>query len=813
MAVRALDGYFAPPAGRADGRPQRPWWSSWEEWLTFTLLIFLMVPVVGSLQSADWVEEMPSLVAAALYGLVFGWLVAKSPLPGWAGAVFGLLAGAGVTLFLVLRSLLLVDITGADGWRQRWSEFWLRLQDWWHALVTKDFSADPLPFVVLLVFAVFAVAYVTVWAAARWKNPWAAVLPGGFVLLTNISYLPGQPSFAVVFFVIASVLLVTRLQYTRAAERWGHQRVQPPDFMSVEVLLVGSAVAGVLVFVAWTVPTANNWSPVARAWGAVVSPIAERLEGSGGVFVGVASKKSVPVHMLGTTLPIQGPVTLDGTAIFRVEAAEAVTLRGAVYDEYTGAGWKLSQAAAKPMDLTIEQAEQGTEGSRALVRRPVKVKIAVVGEGGPQRRLLAPGDPLAADQPGRILGAPGGQPAAIMPDRDSRPGREYTAVGAVSAAAINTLQDAGTAYPEDIFRIYTQLPAGTPPMVAELTKQVAGNVATPYEAVRRVETYLRTTYTFTLNPDRPAPRRDAVAFFLFDERAGYFDHFASAMAVMLRSVGIPTRLAAGFVLDPADFDSTGKVYVVSEQRAWAWPEVYFPNLGWVEFNPTPSRGVVVRPGDDSAALAAAGQGDASELDALLFEGLDPGELALLDGPTDPITITGAGRRLFARILASLLVISTAGLVAMLVGRWWWWRPFRGLPAPLARWSKVMRLAELAGIAPDPACTPAEAAEGLIPGVGEPAALRALARAYTNQRYARATTAEAEEDATAADRDYRAVSAVLRKRIARRVLRLWHTPERPRSAAPVSGTRARRAGVRSAPGAGGRARSAGRGARG
>lgn len=812
MAVRPLDDYFAPP-GRADEDTKGPWWLSWEEWLTFTLLVFLMVPVVGSLQTADWVDEMPSLVATSLCGLILGWVIAKSPLPGWAGATLGLLSGAVTTLLLVLRTLLLAGTGKEDGWGARWSEFWLRLEDWWSALLAKDFSADPLPFVVLLVFSVFIVAYVTVWSTARWKNPWTAVLPGGFVLLTNISYLPGQPSFAVVVFVVASVLLVTRLQYTRAVERWGHQRVRPPEFMSVEVLVVASIVAGVLVLAAWTVPTANNWSPVAHAWGTIISPIADRLEGSGGVFVGISAKKAVPVHTLGPTLPLQGPVTLDGNPIFLVTAPEVMTLRGAVYDQYTGAGWKLSRVSAKPLDLTIEQAEQGTEASRALVRRPVKMKVAVVGEGGPQRRLLAPGDPLATDQAGRILGAPGAQAAAIAPDKDAKPGGEYTTVGTVSAAAVNSLQDAGTAYPDEIFRIYTQLPPGTPPEIAALTQQVIGTVATPYEAVRRVESYLRVTYTYTLQPARPAPRRDAVAFFLFDEKAGYFDHFASAMAVMLRSIGIPTRLAAGFVLDSADFDSTDKVYSVSEQLAWTWPEIYFPNLGWVEFNPTPSRGVVARPGDDTAAVAAATESaDDSDLDALLFDGLDEGEIP--NGSSGSITVTGNGRRLFARIIASLLVISTVGLVVMLAARWWWERPFRGLPAPLARWSKVMRLAELAGIAPDPAYTPVEAAESLIPGVDEPAALRALALSYTNQRYARETAAEAEDQAAEAERHYRAVSAVMRKRIGKRVLRLWQVPERPRLVPLAGAARAQRAGIRSMPGAGGaRPRSTGRGARG
>ncbi|MSQ29043.1 MAG: transglutaminase domain-containing protein [Dehalococcoidia bacterium] len=807
MAIQVLDNYVGHSAPAGELQPQH-WWLSWEEWLTFTLLLFLMVPVVGSLQTADWVDEIPSLVTAALCGLIAGWVIAKSSLPGWVGAILGFLVGMATTLVLVLRTILLFNTTGEDGWTQRWSEFWLRFEEWWNALFNKDFSADPLPFVVFVVFVVFAVAYVTVWSTARWKNPWAAVLPGGFVLLTNISYLPGQPSFAVVFFVVASVLLVTRLQYTRAAERWGHQRVDPPDFMSVQVLIVASIVAGVLVSVAWTVPTANNWGPVARAWDAIISPIADHFEGSGGVFIGISSKKSTPVHALGPTLPLQGPVTLDGTTIFRVDTAEPSLLRGAVYDEYTGTGWKLSQAAAKPLDLTIEQAEQGTDSTRASMRRPLKTKISVVGEGGPLRRLLTPGDPLAANQPGRILGAPGAQLAVIAPDRDSKPGTGYTTVGAISAAAVNTLQDAGTKYPDDIFRTYTQLPPTMPPEVAELTKQIVGNDSTPFEATRRVENYLRRTYTFTLEPRRPAPQRDAVAFFLFDERAGYFDHFASAMAVMLRSIGIPTRLAAGFAIDPSTFDNTDKVFLVSEQDTWTWPEVYFPNLGWVEFNPTPTRAIVTRPGDDTAALAAAAAAttDTSGLDAELFQGLDDSDTLVQNGGATLLSDNTIARHV-ARVLASLLVIFAVGLVVMLAVRWWWERPFRGLLAPLARWSKVIRLAEFAGLAPDPACTPTEAAEALIPGIGEPAALRMLAREYTNQRYAREAIPEATEAATAAAREYRLVSAVLRRRIAGRILRLWEAPERTRAAAPIAGTRALRAGVRSAPGASARPRTA------
>ncbi|MCA9849178.1 MAG: hypothetical protein KC461_00830, partial [Dehalococcoidia bacterium] len=70
--------------------------------------------------------------------------------------------------------------------------------------------------VVMLVSAVFLVGFISTWAVVRWKNPWVALIPGGFVLLTNISYLPGQPSFSFVVFLVAAILLVARLTFLQS---------------------------------------------------------------------------------------------------------------------------------------------------------------------------------------------------------------------------------------------------------------------------------------------------------------------------------------------------------------------------------------------------------------------------------------------------------------------------------------------------------------------------------------------------------------------------------------------------------------------
>jgi hypothetical protein len=106
----------------------------------------------------------------------------------------------------------------------------------------------------------------------------------------------------------------------------------------------------------------------------------------------------------------------------------------------------------------------------------------------------------------------------------------------------------------------------------------------PYTKALRIETYLGQAHTYDANVG-PTPRhRDPVEFFLFDSRRGYCLHFATAMAVLCRAVGVPARLAVGY--SPGDYDTEADEYVVRERHEHAWPEVYLKGSGWVAFDPT-----------------------------------------------------------------------------------------------------------------------------------------------------------------------------------------------------------------------------------
>ncbi len=748
-------------------------------WLNLLLLFVALMAMTTSLEDANWVDEMPSLTFATLIGLGTGWVLAQIPLRAWFLQLLGIAVGLAGVFGLVMAQMELTDPLLGSGPQQRWTELWLRMRDWASALVEGGVSNDPLPFVLMLIFSVWAVSYLSSWAVVRWRNVWAALIPPGFVLLTNISYLPDESNLQLVVFLFASVLLVLQLHFARALDRWRREHISWPDMMSLEVAFAGVWIALALIIAAWLVPTANNWGPVADVWNRAVSPVSDRLEGLSRVFIGVSSNRDIPIHNFGEVLPLQGTVKLNDQPLMEVTTDELGNLRGAVYDNYTGSGWRISSAQTRSqIGTTVDAAEFGTPLTQAQLRQPVATEITVIGP-VPERRLLALGDPIATDvDADLILGAHELDVIGVVPDDRLATGATYTSVGAVSAASIDTLLSTSTDYPTSIFERYTQLPGGLPPEIGELARSLVGDGAHPYQAARIIEQHLRDAYPYTLEVADPPPLRDAVSYFLFDANAGYFDHHASAMAVMLRTLGIPTRIAVGFAVDEDDLDSATKTYILTEQDAWAWPEVYFPGLGWVEFNPTPARPLVARPGDDSARrllVLPEGSGSRQLNDDELLQ-----ELELLLGQEGAPGVVGdlefdSGSGVGTIVVRVLTLAMVGGAVLLIVGlgvRFGWEYAFRQVPAPWRQWAKLQRLAGWAGLRPAMTNTPLEWAREVAAGANDEGDLVQLARGYTSLRYGDPEHEQSDDEVERLTANYRRVRTKLWRRIALRPVPTW-----------------------------------------
>jgi len=204
----------------------------------------------------------------------------------------------------------------------------------------------------------------------------------------------------------------------------------------------------------------------------------------------------------------------------------------------------------------------------------------VGGEGLRVAPALGPGDSYRVEvevpdpDPAGLIGARGYAPGEV------EPGTTDVRAGPGGPALTVPLWGTGGTAPTD-----AELGEYAP--VRALARRVAGDAGSPYVAVNRIEAHLRSDYAYDEAPPFPSPGTPPLADFLFTTRRGFCQHFAGSMALMLRTLGIPARVAVGYTagrLEPESGD-----WVVLDRDAHAWVEVQLPGAGWVPFDPTPGR--------------------------------------------------------------------------------------------------------------------------------------------------------------------------------------------------------------------------------
>jgi len=181
-------------------------------------------------------------------------------------------------------------------------------------------------------------------------------------------------------------------------------------------------------------------------------------------------------------------------------------------------------------------------------------------------------------------------------------GEQYQVTAALINPSIQQLQKAGTDYPQWVTDRYLQLPDDFSPRIVELTALITQGSETPYDKAAIITDYLRSEITYTNPLPDPLPKgEDSLEWILFDIKKGFCNYYASAEILMLRSQGVPARMAVGFA--EGNFDDEANAYSVLSLDAHAWPEVYFPDIGWIEFEPTGNQEPLIRPNrpeDDEA---------------------------------------------------------------------------------------------------------------------------------------------------------------------------------------------------------------------
>lgn len=289
----------------------------------------------------------------------------------------------------------------------------------------------------------------------------------------------------------------------------------------------------------------------------------------------------------GDSLTVAGSIELSPERRYTVEADEEAYWRVGTYDRYTGDGWVRS-GSASGYDGSLPE----PPGETRTVEQTYTPESTIA-------TLPAAGEPTRIDGvPVPVRVTPGG---SFEPTGTLRAGESYNVESEVLIEDPDQLRGVEAAAPERIEERYTQLPSDTPDRVGERTDRLTAEAENPYDTARVLEHWFRTEYEYSLDIDRP--QGDVADAFLFEMEAGYCTYFATAMVTMLRTQEIPARFAVGYT--PGEETDDGE-WTVRGYNSHAWVEVYVPEHGWVEFDPTPAEprqaaeGAVLDDSDDGA---------------------------------------------------------------------------------------------------------------------------------------------------------------------------------------------------------------------
>lgn len=289
-------------------------------------------------------------------------------------------------------------------------------------------------------------------------------------------------------------------------------------------------------------------------------------------------------------LGVMGPVKQDPSIVMRVELPERtghdakwepLYLRGVAYNRYDGKSWSNSL----PHRRMLTELPEGTFTLRTLASKPSpparQLKLEILLE--PLDTTVLFGSPFPTAVKGHFLSLQSDLMGSLYLPFPLHTRSQYTVYSSPTSLNAAEKKSAALIYPDSILQQYLQVPAVNE-QVLELARQVTRPATSVAQAVAMVHTHLLTHYRYNLDVpslQSPHPLED----FLLTRKTGYCEHYATAMVVMLRSVGIPARLVTGFLA--TEWNEFGGYYTVRQRDAHAWVEVYFPQSGWITMDPTP----------------------------------------------------------------------------------------------------------------------------------------------------------------------------------------------------------------------------------
>ncbi len=556
--------------------------SHWVDNFLSGVLLSLMVVVLGK---AGWVWNPPSLVGFVVAGAILGFWAGKTRWPLVLLFIYILIVGF-VLGMQTIAKLVIPGINSFWIWLEysNWQIFLFleRLQGWLEVVRAGNVMYDQGFWQFLLILGSWLSTAWLVICLQRKNNLTIGLVPLLFVI-GYVIHQDHKPIFPFLIALLLGLILLHSREYQQKESLWRVGKIDFPEqlwldksafvlYLSVIVLLVSSLVS--LLITREGLQDIRDWVKGITEPGAV--ELSQSSEGSTTNRPGILGDPSsflprVDMTEVGSPLP-----TTEGL-IMRVRVMDSTPRpwRMAIYDQYTGQGWL---EAAYDETLSAKIVENTQDARRALLQRFILYQKT-------DGQLFAAGEPVQAISEGVTIVPLENDESQVL----FGPVQRYEVISMVPAINSNFLMGAKGTIPPEILEGYLQLPEGIPERVRVQARRLFADNPTFYEKVIRAQDFVRKVVPYDLNTPPPREGQDVVDYLLFEAPSGFCSYYASAMAVLLRMEGIPTRVVTGYasgvyVFEEGYFEVTGDL-------AHAWVEVYFPGYGWIPFEPTPSQAI------------------------------------------------------------------------------------------------------------------------------------------------------------------------------------------------------------------------------
>ncbi len=566
----------------------------WWDWPASLLLLALFWVASLRLDLTRWTDDLSRIMSLTLIGVSLGLLLGQSRFKGWFSAVYGVL----FSLFVIPWQLGLT-MDKQVLWLERLSSIGGRLWVTLDQFIQNKPIEDSVLFLTAMMFVYWLASLTAGYRLTRSGKPWFGLALVCITVLVIEFYDPPRAlrGWYSSVFAILVVLLASRLYFLHQRRHWEIHNI-PMDTETGGDWMRAAVVSGIiLVILAWNIPS----------WLRALSPGTPERRDLIQSWLMVREKLSNIVAPLSGSAPTEGEYyqnnllmgtdfTLSDEIVFSVTSSEPrpsgsrFYWRARSYDRYQGGKWFSTftdRQEVTPVDqvLPLPAWKERFDSTFTFT-----LQTSII------RNFFSPGLPVSISRPaqdlGRIIDPTFLDTATLLAVPPLRAGEVYQIIASISAPIQEDIQKSSGEYPETIHQAYLQLPADFPEEIRTLAEEITAEFDTPYEKAEAITNYLRQNIEYKSTIKSAPYYMDPIEYMLFTTREGFCFYYASAEILMLRSIGIPARLAVGFAEGETNNGRT--TFTVRRKDAHAWPEVYFNDFGWIEFEPTVNQSALVR---------------------------------------------------------------------------------------------------------------------------------------------------------------------------------------------------------------------------